>query len=316
MKPIIPMEPVNSEAIPIGKEWIAQVKWDGVRILTYFDGQSVGLYNRKQHERTLHYPEITNIGAYCSAQSIILDGEVIALGADGKPSFHEVMRRDGIRRMEKVAMAQREVPVTYMIFDVIYKDGIWLDKHPYQERMEVLTAAIQPNDQVQLVTSHDDGQALFDVIKLHGMEGIVLKKLSSTYAIGQKKDSWLKKKNYRDLIAAIGGFTLNAGIVNAVLLGLYDAEGRFWYIGHTGTGKLTHQEWRELTETLKPLVRKERPFINKPERHGDAYWVKPTITAKIKYAEWTEGRSLRQPSIQSFVDVRPEECVFDETMMK
>ncbi|MCK9907467.1 hypothetical protein MXD63_46645, partial [Frankia sp. Cpl3] len=76
------------------------------------------------------------------------------------------------------------------------------------------------------------------------------------------------------------GFTLRGGIVNAVLLGLYDAEGRFWYIGHTGTGKLSQQQWRELTELLRPTVCKDRPFVNKPERHADAYWVQPMFTVK------------------------------------
>jgi bifunctional non-homologous end joining protein LigD len=311
MKPILPMEPTGSESIPRGKDWIAQVKWDGVRVLTYYDGDDVRLYNRKRNERTCHYPEITDIRSYCDAGSVILDGEVIALGPDGKPSFHEVMRRDGLRRMEKVPQMQRAVPVTYMIFDVVYKDGVWLDNRPFQERMEILSAMIKPDHHVQVVSSHDDGQALFDVVKQHGMEGIVMKKLTSRYFIGEKRDVWLKIKYYRDLIAAIGGFTLRDGIVNAVLLGLYDDQGRFWYIGHTGTGKLTHKQWKELTDRLAPTVIKERPFVNKPDRHADAYWVQPMLTAKIKYAEWTEGRSLRQPSIQAFVDVPPYECTFE-----
>src|SRR4051812_46226333 len=110
MKPIIPMEPLSGELIPQGHEWISQVKWDGVRVLTYHDGHEVRLYNRKLHERTFHYPELTHIRSYCDADSVILDGEIIALGSDGNPSFHEVMRRDGIRRMEKVAQAKKVVP--------------------------------------------------------------------------------------------------------------------------------------------------------------------------------------------------------------
>ncbi|SEN29542.1 non-homologous end-joining DNA ligase [Lihuaxuella thermophila] len=314
MKPIIPMEPSRSDSIPQGQEWVAQVKWDGVRVLTYYDGREVRLYNRKMHERTLHYPEIIDIHSYCDADSVILDGEIIALGSDGKPSFHEVMRRDGIRRMEKVAQAQKRVPVTYMIFDVIYKNGIWLNQRPLIERIKILSDLIQPNDYVQLVSSHDDGQALFHAVRQHGMEGIVMKKTNSPYRIGKKDDVWLKIKNYRDLIAVVGGFTLSGGMVNAVLLGLYDEQGRFWYIGHAGTGKLTQQDWRELTERLKSNVSKDRPFVNKPDRSLKAYWVKPALTAKIKYAEWTEGHSLRQPSIQAFVHVPAHECKFSPEM--
>ncbi|GIM48143.1 DNA ligase [Collibacillus ludicampi] len=308
MKPIIPMEPVSSEIIPNGENWIAQIKWDGVRVLTYFDGREVRLYNRKLNERTMHFPEILDVRSYCQADSVILDGEIIALGSDGKPSFHEVMRRDGIRQLEKVKRMQKVVPVTYMIFDIIYKDGDWLNRLPLHERSEILSKIIRSHPHVQLVSSHDHGKELFDVMRQHGMEGIVAKRADSPYVIGEKKDLWLKIKNYRDLHAVIGGFTLSGGVVNSVLLGLYDDEENLWYIGHTGTGKISREEWRALTEILKPLVVKERPFVNKPERYSDAFWVQPVITVKIKYSEWKEGRSLRQPSIQGFIEVPVREC--------
>lgn len=316
MEPILPMEPQSSDTIPQGEDWIAQVKWDGVRVLTYYDGQRVRLFNRKLNERTYHYPELHEIRSYCNAQSVILDGEIVALGSDGKPSFHEVMRRDGIRRMEKVSRYQSIVPVTYMIFDIIFLNGEWLNRMAFGERMEILQKVIHTGDQVQLVASEPDGETLFEVIRQHDMEGIVLKQIHSPYLIGEKKDVWRKVKNYHDLIAVIGGFTLNGGIVNAILLGLYDEQGQLWYIGHTGTGKLTQQEWRELTDQLRPGVIRERPFVNKPERESDAYWVRPELTVKIQYAEWTEGRALRQPSIQSIVDVQPTECKIHAKMVR
>src|SRR3954471_6170842 len=104
LEPIFAMEPVSSATIQSGEDWIAQIKWDGVRILTYADDQEVRLYNRKKNERTLHYPEVTNISEYCTSHSVILDGEVIVLGEDGKPSFHDVMRRDGLRKLERLKM--------------------------------------------------------------------------------------------------------------------------------------------------------------------------------------------------------------------
>lgn len=315
MSPIDPMEPRRSDSVPEGGEWIAQIKWDGVRILTYFDGQAVRLYNRKRHERTLHYPELTDIHTYCQAESVILDGEVIALGADGKPSFYEVMRRDGIRRMEKVKSVQSVVPVSYMIFDIIYWNGEWIHQRSWHERNQLLTSIIKPSAQIQLVPSEADASALFQVIKQHGMEGIVAKRTDSPYLIGKKTDAWLKVKNYRDLIAVIGGFTLSGGTVNALLLGMYDAKGNFRYIGHAGAGKLTREEWRQLTEKLAPLVTKESPFVNQPERTKDAFWIKPMLTAKIMYTEWRKGHSLRQPSIQSFVDIPPKECRIEEELI-
>jgi bifunctional non-homologous end joining protein LigD len=316
MEPIEPMEPKSSEKIPKGDDWVAQIKWDGVRILTYSDGTITRLFNRKKHERTLHYPELKDIRSYCDADSVILDGEVIALGVDGKPNFHEVMRRDGIRIMEKVREKIKAVPITYMVFDVLYLNGQWITDYPLEERLMRLNEIIIPNKQVQLVSAHDDAEKLFNVTIKHDMEGIIMKRKGSKYLIGEKKDVWLKVKNFHDLVGLIGGFTVRDGIVNAILLGLYDTEGRFIYIGHCGTGKLTSQDWKELTRILTPTVIQERPFWNKPERHTTAFWVEPRFAAKIKYPEWRwrEGRSIRQPSIQSIVDVPIEECTFKKQL--
>lgn len=299
-----------SDVIPKEDYWRYEIKWDGTRILVYHDQGGTRLFNRKQNERTNHYPELLQVQSYCDAESVILDGEVIALAENGKPSFHEVMRRDLIQRLDRVNEVQRIVRITYMIFDIVYYNGEWVNSRPLSDRIELLSKIISPSENVQLVSSHNDGESLFKVIQQQEMEGIVCKDLRSSYALGGKDDRWKKVKNYGDIIAVIGGFTLSGGFVNAVLLGQYDNAGRLWYIGHTGTGKLTKAEWRDLTDVLKPMMVKERPFANRPERHKDAYWVKPVLTAKVQYSEWRwqEGRALRQPSIQSFVNVPPEEC--------
>ncbi|MBH8607923.1 RNA ligase family protein [Thermoactinomyces sp. CICC 10521] len=309
LTPIIPFEPTSTDIIPDEDNWVAQVKWDGVRVLTYWDGNQVKLYNRKKNERTFHYPELLPIQTYCKAKSVILDGEIISLGSDGKPSFHEVMRRDGIRRLERVKQVRKDVPICYMIFDVIYCDGQWLTERSLLERSEILSRIIVPGEHVQLVTSHEDAEALFQVIKEHEMEGIVIKDLSSTYLINGKDPRWRKKKFYRDLIAVVGGVTLRDTIVNSLLLGLFDRDGRLWYIGHAGTGRLTRKDWLELTRGIKPLIISTMPFANKPSRWKETIWLKPEITVKVNFAEWSVGHTLRQPSIQAFVDVPPHECL-------
>jgi bifunctional non-homologous end joining protein LigD len=315
LMPIIPFEPIVSDSFPKGTDWIHQIKWDGVRILTYYDGSKCRLFNRKLNERTSQYPELLDVTKYCMANSVILDGEIIALGSDGKPSFHEVMRRDSIRRKERVGLAKKEVAITYLIFDVIFYDGQWVNEWPLRERNELLIRIITPNENVQLVSSHSEGNALYKVVQDADLEGIVCKDLNGTYAIDGKDDRWVKVKNYGDVVAVIGGFTLNGGIVNAILLGLYDLEGKLLYIGHTGTGRLTSGDWRKLTEILKQTVIKDRPFHDTHARHKDAYWVQPLFTVKIKYTEWRwkEGRSMRQPSIQAFMDLPPGECILPHT---
>jgi bifunctional non-homologous end joining protein LigD len=310
LEPIVPFEPVISMTVPKEQHWRYEIKWDGTRILIYHDQSGTQLFNRKQRERTYHYPELTDIRSFCHAESVILDGEVIALADDGKPSFHNVMRRDLIQRLERVEKAQRNVPITYMIFDIAYYNGQWITSRPLSERVEILSNIITPNENVQLVSFHPNGEALFKLMQQQGMEGIVCKDERSTYSIGEKDDRWKKVKNYGDALAVIGGFTLSGGFVNAILLGQYDSEGKLWYIGHTGTGKITKEEWRNLTDILTPISVKVCPFTEKPQRHKDAHWVSPQVTVKVQYSEWRwqEGRALRQPSIQSFVRVPAHEC--------
>ena len=310
INPIIPFEPISSDKIPAGEQWASQVKWDGVRVLTYYDGRQVRLFNRRLNERTLQYPELLDIRRYCSAGSVILDGEVVAL-AEGKPSFHEVMRRDGVRRIESVAAARRQVPVSYLLFDVLFCNGEWVVDQPLRQRQQLLADIVTPREDVQLVASFPDGPGLFEAVRVQGLEGIVCKDLNSSYLIGGKDARWRKVKNYRDLTAVVGGVTFNGLTVNAVLLGLYGRDGRLRYIGHAGSGRLTRAEWRALTERVRPLMTSERPFANMPERIKGAVWVRPEITARIQFAEWTRGQTLRQPSIQAFVDTPPRECMLE-----
>lgn len=311
VQPVVPFEPVLADTIPDGQQWVTQVKWDGVRVLTYHDGNSVRLFNRKLNERTLQYPELTGIMRYSKASSVILDGEVIALD-QGKPSFYQVMKRDGIRKEKNVEAARRQTPVIYMVFDILYFNGKWVTALPFNQRQNILHEIISPQEDVQVVENFDAGQRLLEAIKEQGMEGVVCKDRNSGYELNGKDERWRKIKNYRDLIAVVGGYTLRGDTANALLLGLYDEYQRFWYIGHAGTGRLNQAEWKHLTKVLRSLDMARRPFVNIPERHADAHWVQPELTVKIQYAEWTPRHGLRQPSIQAVVEAEPLSCVFAE----
>jgi bifunctional non-homologous end joining protein LigD len=310
--PVVPFEPISTEHFPAGEDWVSQVKWDGVRILVYYDGDSVRVFNRRRNERTMQYPELLNIAEYCTADSVILDGEVIAL-EDGKPSFQHVMKRDGIRKASSVRLAKNQVSITYMIFDILYCNGKWVTGQTLHERQQLLRSVITEKNNIQLVQNHDDHQALYAAVTEHGLEGVVIKKLTSSYMMNGKDQRWIKKKVYKDLVAVVGGVTQRLGVVNALLLGLYDEQGQLWYIGHAGTGKFTQQEWRTITQTVQNIAIGERPFINVPERSQGAIWVRPMLSVKIKFMNWTRNNTLRQPSIQSLVNVDPTQCTFDQS---
>lgn len=307
LEPLVPFEPIRSATIPRGTEWIAQVKWDGVRMLVYYMDGETKLINRQGRDRTLQYPEFTEVQTYCKASSVILDGEMIAL-ADGKPSFHEIMRRDSLRQEREIRFAARRIAAIYMVFDVLYYNGEWMNDRTLAERQQLLQHIIIPSERVQGVPSLNEGEPLLAVMKERGWEGIVCKRLDSTYAFGGKDARWQKIKLTHDLYAAVGGVTYRDGMVNAVMLGLYDLDGKFLYIGHAGSAKWKVQDWRDLTEYIQPLIIPSRPFHNVPERVKGAVWIQPALTLKVQFLEWTPGGTMRQPIIQGWVNVPLEAC--------
>lgn len=310
LNPIVPFEPISTETIPTSSDWVTQIKWDGVRMLTYFDGHEVRLINRKQNDRTNQYPELLEIQSYCSATSCIIDGEIIAFDQK-RPAFHEVMKRESLRNRQSIELAASRTPITYMIFDILMYNDIWLVDRPLFERQKILEEVIIPNPKLQISQNFTDGNKLFDVMKEHSMEGVISKDLRGTYAIGGKDKRWQKKKIFRDLFAVIGGVTMRNGIVNALLLGLFE-NGNLHYIGHAGTGKLSHNDWRNLTQLVQTKIILDRPFANEPTRNKDAIWIKPEHTVKVQFLEWTTNGTMRHPSIQSMVDVQVTECTFQQ----
>lgn len=311
LNPVIPFEPILTDKTLQGDNWISQIKWDGVRMLAYFDGTETRLVNRRLNDRTQQYPEFLMPDQYCSASSFILDGELIAFD-EKKPSFHEIMKRDRLRKQQNIASAVAEVPVTYMVFDLLYLNGSWVTSESLRERQALLNQIIKPNDKVQLVKNFPGGDALFDLMKVHGMEGIVTKNLDSSYAIDGKDARWQKRKLNQDLYAAIGGVTYRGDTVNALLLGVY-AQDSLIYIGHSGTGRLTGAQWKELTQKVEPFIVPRSPFANVPERHEEATWVQPRFVVKVQFLEWTPGKTMRHSSIQSMMEsMVPTECTIDQ----
>lgn len=308
LEPIVPFEPILCGSGPSGDRWIAQIKWDGVRMLVYCDGRETRLINRRGNDRTSQYPEFGRPETYCSAGSFILDGEMIAFDRS-KPSFHEVMRRDGLRREAAIAAAARQIPVVYMVFDILYCDGEWVTDRPLAERQRLLESVVVPGPYAQLTGNFSDGDALFAQMEARGMEGVVYKDLTSRYTPGAKDGRWRKRKIFRDLYAVVGGITYRDGAVNALLLGLYDPDGKLRYIGHTGPGKLTGGAWSELTRSLEAARIGSRPFASDPERAKDAVWVEPRQVVKVQYLEWTNGGTLRHPVLQAAAPgVEPSAC--------
>lgn len=203
LQPITPFEPILADQLPIGSQWLAQIKWDGVRMLSYSDGNSSELINRRGNYRTAQYPELTDVSAYCKADSVILDGEIIAL-KDGKPSFHEVMRRDSLKNGSTISVVRHQVPVIYMIFDILFYNGQSTIDQPLFTRQQLLSDILLPHPHVQAVPSYTDPAELFAAAQSQSLEGIICKDINSTYAPGGKDKRWQKRKIISDITAVAG----------------------------------------------------------------------------------------------------------------
>lgn len=312
LKPIIPFEPVRIDQIPVGPSWIAQVKWDGVRMLSYYDGTKIRLVNRRLHDRTARYPELQHLNEHCHATSFILDGELVAF-QDGKPSFYEIMKRDSLRSSRSIQHAATQIPIVYMVFDILFANDQWVTELPLIERQQLLSDLIRPQPYLHLVENFPDGQALFRAISNQGMEGVILKRVDSKYLIQGKDNRWQKHKISRDIYALIGGVTYRDKMVNSLLLGLMNTDGTLEYIGHAGTGKWGAADWRSLTAEVQKSVVEACPFRATPPLLRDTQWLHPQYVVKVSFLEWTPGGTMRHPVIEGLAPHVPaKDCTLQQ----
>lgn len=291
MEPKIWPEPFDDE------DYAFQVKWDGTRILAHIGEGRVELFNRKGRRRTEQYPEVVEALRDLITSDAILDGEIIALGEDGKPSFHQVMRRDRSSETSTISYLRRTLPVTFVIFDVLVLDGEELFSNPFRKRDEILKSLIKSQDPVVVTdTFPTQGTGLFSVVESRGLEGIVAKRWDSPYIFGKKSDHWLKIKRRQKLICTVGGFTEEGSAVRSLLLGIFQGDDLV-YIGRAGSG-LTQDEARELHRKLSSIKTNHSPFSSPLTLTGSIHWVKPEVKIPVEYMDLTEDGLLRHSVIK------------------
>lgn len=295
--PVLPMEPKSAPCVTDSADMLYQIKWDGVRVLSYkFSNGSIRLFNRRLNERTAQYPEI------CEALDAImpgtvLDGEIIALDQNGRPDFPRVLRRDLVRSPQKIKAAMAAVSVHYMVFDVLWLDGDAVYSWPLAKRLALLTGMDIKEGLIRLVDSVPAaGRALFDAAQAEGLEGIVAKKADSAYMIGKKTDAWQKIKCLRKVTAIVGGYLADGQRVRSLLFGLPDGD-RLQYIGAAASG-VTQAQWQNLRQLFAKMPG-PCPFVNPPVL-SDAHWVMPLLHAHIRFLEYTSGGVMRAPVITGF----------------
>lgn len=313
--------------LPPGAGWAYELKWDGVRALTFVEpGDGVRVCARRGDDASARYPELRAIADAYAGRELILDGEVVAFDADGHPSFGLLQRRMGLTDPGRIRRRSAETPVTYVAFDLLWLDGRSLLAEPYERRRELLAEVEFDGPSWQAPANHvGDGEALLGVVRERGLEGVVAKRLGSVYRPGRRTPDWVKVQNRRRQELVIGGYMPGEGgrrkRVGSLLVGYWDATPaeaaslgrpqRLVYAGGVGTG-FTQARLEELTDLLEPIRRETSPFeagwdpevkyAARARERGGLVWVEPVLVAEIEFLRWTHEDTIRAASFKGLRD--------------
>ncbi len=290
--------------------WLFEIKWDGIRTVTFVDNGKVRLQSRSKRDVTAEFPEFHDLAKYFRAGTAIIDGEIVTLDKDGRSDFQKLQNRFGVTKPSQKLMA--EVPLTYYVFDVLYCNGFDLRKTPLLQRKEFLRQILRADDRVRYSEHQlEKGKELLTAAKQQGLEGIVGKQIESPYT-GNRTPLWLKFKIVDELDAVVIGWTAprrTRQYFGALVLGLYD-DRELKFIGSAGTG-FDQKTQKDILGQLEKLKVTRSPLRNVPKLREHVEWVRPEIVARIKYANWTEEDHLRAPVFLSIrKDRSPQECTF------
>lgn len=298
-KPVAPMLALAGEP-PSGPGWAFEFKWDGVRAIAAAAGDLVQLYSRNGNDITDGYPDLAVLSGLVGGRPMLLDGEIVALDHAGQPDFGLLQQRMHLRSPSPQLLAS--VPTSYFVFDLLDLDGRRLLSESYRRRRELLAGLGLEggSERVQVPPHYSDvdGRQLLEVARMHGLEGVVGKRLGSRYEPGRRSPAWTKTALLTTQEVVIGGWTTGegrrAGTVGALLLGAHDDAGRLRYLGHVGTG-FTDRMLHDLMHQLAALKQPDSPFDERvPREHARrAHWVRPQLVGEVEYRTLTPDRRLR-----------------------
>jgi bifunctional non-homologous end joining protein LigD len=305
---IAPMLARTGTLPPEDGRWGYEVKWDGVRAIGYADGGRLKLLSRNFNDITSRYPELRELGRALGSHEAVLDGEVVAFGPDGKPSFQVLQSRMHVASEAAQRRLAASSPVAYVIFDLLFLDGHSLMELEYRQRRERL-AELGLNGPNWQTPAHrvGDGAALLEATRAQGLEGVIAKRLDCPYVPGRRSQGWVKVKNVRRTEAVIGGWLGGeggrTGRLGALVVGYTDEAGALRYAGRVGTG-FDDRELDRLGRILGDRARSTSPFEGR-QPPKLTHFVEPDLVATVEFSEWTSAHTLRQPSYKGLRDDIP-----------
>lgn len=317
---VTPMLATSIEKPFDSDEWLYEVKWDGYRSVAFIGDGNLRLVSRNHNDQTAQFSDLSDMPTYIRARNAVVDGEVVAIDENGRPSFSLMQQRTGIRHGRFRAPGRKDVPIVYYAFDLIYLDGYDLHKVNLEDRKRLLREIVIPGDSLRF-SDHQvgKGMALFQVASDRGLEGIVAKRRNSCYEERRSRE-WLKIKITKEIEAVIGGYTEPEGsreFFGSLVLGLYNDEGQLIHVGQAGTG-FDRKMLASVHKLLTSLETKSNPFYGPVDAGRKVHWVKPELVAAVRFTEWTHetnegGVKLRAPVFLGIrEDKDPNECTFEQ----
>ena len=306
---LAPMQAALADGPFDSKDWLFEPKLDGIRALAFIEDGAVTLRSRRGLDVSAQYPALAQAIAAQPVASAILDGEIIALDERGAPSFERLQQRMNLGGEVDVALADAELPVLFLPFDLLYLDGFDLRHVPLADRIEVLARVLRPGLLLQPVQSFEaDGHAAYQAAVGLGFEGVIAKRRDGAYLDGQRSQQWLKVKARRSADFVVGGWREGdggrAGSFGALLLGMYDEDGALRYAGRVGSG-FNDRVLAELRARLDALAADDDPFADAPPEPGRLHFVRPELVAEVEFANWTNEERLRAPVFVRLRDDKP-----------
>ncbi len=289
--PIRPMK-ATMASLPDGDDWAFEIKWDGYRTIAYVDGGGVRLQSTAGHDVTARWPEIGGLAADVNAGSAILDGELVALDDAGRPNFNR-LQASGVGSGYETA---------FYLFDVLQVDGTDTIALPYCDRRRLLEGLVETGDNWMVPSFHVGGGAeLLAATAAQQLEGVIAKRVDSTYRPGTRTKEWRKVKNRVPTTVTIGGYTTGTGnrstTFGALLVGVEQDDGRLSFAGGVGTG-FSQRTLETLLRELRSRRTDDCPFDPPPPTpvRRTATWVRPELRAEIEIAEFTNDGVVRHAS--------------------
>jgi bifunctional non-homologous end joining protein LigD len=292
---ITPMQAYLADQPPGGKNWLYEIKWDGVRGICFIDNGRMYIQSRTGNRCERQYPELTVLPNFVHAETAIIDCEIAVLDEQGRPSFSLIQPRIGQSDPNSIAHLSRSTPVTLFAFDLLYWNGFDLRGSPLAERKRALKAILESTDRIRY-SEHfvAGGPEMLEAARQAGLEGVMAKRLDSKYE-SRRSNCWLKIKVHNQQEFVIGGFTHgDREYFSSLVLGVYEGDDLV-HVGQVGTG-FNDKALRDIYERLKPLITPKSPFRRKAKLNRDVTWVRPELVCEVRFVEWTPENQLRAPA--------------------